>query len=245
MTPLVEGILAKLQSGEALTTEAYELVHCQIYGQPVTFCLDREHDPIQRNHRLGQFYEAKELEDLRAYVRPGDVVADIGSNIGNHSLYFAMFLAASRVIPIEPNPQALKILISNVVLNRLTNVIDLSKLGVGASDTRLGGYAVEQRKRNIGAARMIPGEGDIETYPGDELLADIKPDFIKIDVEGMELRVLDGLAKTISNHRPTLFVEVDNQHEEAFLIWADNVKYRLEKTWQRYKGNKNHLLLPT
>ena len=245
MTPEVRKVLAALDSGEALVTDPVELVHCRINDRPVTFCLDRVHDPIQRHHRRGSFYEARELERLRAFVRPGAVIIDVGANIGNHAMFFAMELEAARVIPIEPNPVAYRLLVSNVVLNRLRGVIDLNFLGVGLSDLRGDDFGIENRDRNIGAARMLPGEGSVQAYPGDALFECIVPDLIKIDVEGMEMKALAGLERTIAANRPVLFVEVDTGNDEAFLQWAEARHYAVSHRWQRYKTNKNYLLTPT
>lgn len=244
MTPEVRDILARLDTGDPWVTAAYEIVHCRINGRQIAFCLDREHDPIQRHHRKGAFYEARELAHLREVVEPGATIIDIGANIGNHTMFFALELNAARVIPIEPNPVAYRLLISNVVLNRLRRVIDLGFLGVGLSDRREDGFGVEDRDRNIGAARMLPGEGSIETHPGDALFANVAPELIKIDVEGMEMQVLAGLERIIARHKPALFVEVDLENDMAFHTWLASQGYGAVQRWQRYKSNRNYLALP-
>lgn len=242
MTPDVRAILTNLDNGKPVVTGQMELVHCNIYDKPVTFCVDFERDPIQRHHRRGKFYEAPELDHLRTVLKPGAVVFDIGANTGNHSLFFAMELAASRVLPIEPNPRVYRLLISNVVVNGLRGVIDLSFLGVGLSDRNEGGFAMEDRAANLGAARMRPGAGDIETCAGDDLFRDIAPDLIKIDIEGMEMRALAGLSRTIRSHHPLLFIEVDVSNDDAFREWVSTEGYDILKTWQRYESNRNYLL---
>ena len=244
MTPEVRKLLASLESGGPLNTGQMELVHCRINDRQVTFCVDMEKDPIQRHHRHGKYYETPELEFLRTIVKPGGIFIDIGANTGNHALFFALELRASRVIPIEPNPLVYRLLISNAAVNGLLDVIDLGFLGVGLSDKQEGGYAMEQRARNIGGARMLPGAGDIETHPGDALFGGLAPDFVKVDVEGMEMQVLRGLETTIATHRPLLFVEVDVGNDAEFHAWRDRNRYDTENVWQRYKANRNYLLTP-
>ena len=175
---------------------------------------------------------------------PGATFIDIGSSIGNHSLYFATFLKAKKVIPIEPNPVAYNLLLANVVLNGLSDVIDLTRVGVGMSDEDKGGFGVEDRERNIGATRMIAGEGEIQVFRGDTLLADEAPTFITIDVEGMEMDVLAGLEATISTHRPNLLVEVDEVNYETFESWFSKRNYEAVKVFQRYRTKRNYLLSP-
>lgn len=244
MIPEVRDILQALDSGAPVMSHPMSVVHANIGDKTVRFCVDMERDPIQRNNRRGNFYEQSDLETVSKLVPQSGEFIDIGANIGNHSLYFAMFMGARRVIPIEPNPKAFRLLIQNVLVNDLLNRFDLSRLGVGLSDRHMGGYAMEPRDRNLGAAKMLEGEGAIEVHRGDALFADTTPDLIKIDVEGMELKVLDGLSGLFQRCRPILLVEVDNDNEKGFLGWVDRNGYDVEAVVQRYKLNKNYILRP-
>ena len=243
MTPFVKRKLNRLALGRVVQGNPVSLVHTKVMGRSVTFCTNMENDPIQRNHRRGTFYELKELKTLMAIFPKGGVFVDIGANIGNHSLFTALFLEPSKVIPFEPNPKAIEVLIENVVVNHLLDVFDLSNLGVGLSDKNSGGYAMEKRNRNLGAAKMLEGQGDLEVYRADDILKDVTPDMIKIDVEGMELAVLDGLSGLLERCKPMLLIEVDNENEEAFMGWVKTSGYKLVNTHQRYKLNKNHILI--
>ncbi len=244
MTPHVNRMLKRLRLGRPINSPNLKMTHTRVDDQQVIFCTDMEHDPIQRNHRRGQFYEEKELSGLKDIFPIGGTFLDIGANVGNHSLFAAMFLKAGRVVPVEPNPLAFKLLFQNTLVNRLTGIIDLSRLGVGLSDREEGGFAMEQRARNLGGARMLSGRGELQVLPGDTLFADESPDLIKIDVEGMEMAVLGGLEATIAKHRPVLLVEVDNENEAAFMAWSESAGYDVADTIQRYRQNKNHLLMP-
>ncbi len=244
MTPEVERILKRLRLGRPVSSRAIELTHARIQDKRVTFCTDMEHDPIQRNHRRGQFYEAKELNGLKEVFPKGGTFVDIGANVGNHGLFAALFLGAARVIPFEPNPLAYRLLVQNVLVNLLDDIFDLSRLGFGLSDTGEGGFAMEKRARNLGGAKMLSGKGKLQVFRGDTLLETETPAMIKIDVEGMEMGVLGGLSKVISTHKPVLLVEVDNENEDAFMAWAKTAGYDVADTVQRYRLNKNHLLLP-
>ncbi len=243
MTPLVTRILKRLRLGRPVESPQVTLVHAQVMDKDVTFCVNMENDPIQRNHRRGGFYEMHELREIAEIFPKGGTFVDIGANVGNHSLFAALFFGAGKVIPFEPNRLAFQLLIENVLVNGLRDKFDLSKLGVGVSDAQQDGFAMEKRNRNLGAAKMLAGKGKLSVYSGDELLEGIKPAMIKIDVEGMELQVLNGLKKVIKAARPIMLVEVDNTNEEAFLAWAKTQKYAVLKTYQRYRLNKNHLLV--
>jgi len=118
------------------TRHSLQLVHTEILGRLVTFCAPDRQDPIVRNNLRGQFYEFAELEKLSRAVPKGSVIVDIGANIGNHSLFFALFLEASKIIPFEPNKEVYDILISNLIVNGVIDQFDFSCLGVGVSNER-------------------------------------------------------------------------------------------------------------
>lgn len=242
MQPQLTRHYKKIKLGRVLQSGPLDLVHTRVLDKPVTFCVDMENDPIQRNHRRGTFYELNELRALMPIFPDGGTFADIGANVGNHSLFAALFLGAKRVIAVEPNRKAYNLLVNNVLVNGLRDVVDLSKLGVGVSDAHSGGFAMENRKRNLGGAKMLEGKGDLEVFRADELLAEESPDFIKIDVEGMELKALSGLHGVLERCRPIIMIEVDNDNEEAFLAWVDAHGYGTLNVHQRYKQNKNHLI---
>lgn len=244
MTPEVTAMIHHLLRGRPLTSPPLTLVHSRIKGHAVTFCTAMENDPIQRKNRLGKFYETTDLYLLDPYFPPGGIYVDIGANIGNHALYFALILGAGRVIPIEPNPLAYRLLFQNVLVNHLLDRFDLSRLGVGVGDRHQDGFGMEERQANLGAASMQPGQGNIAIHRADQLLADITPDFIKIDTEGMELQVLAGLSGLLERCRPNIFIEVANPNEPAFLNWAKDNGYRIELVRPRYRHAKNFLIVP-
>lgn len=232
----------RLRLGRPVVSVKLRLVHTRVLDEPVTFCVNMQNDPVQRNHRRGQFYEMSELSKLRRIFTEGDVFVDVGANVGNHTLFAAKFLKAGKVIPFEPNPRAFSLLIQNVLVNGLADIVDMTKLGVGVSDVKTGGFAMQDRDRNLGGAKMLEGQGDLDVYPLDDLLGEETPDFIKIDVEGMELQVLAGMGDLLKRCRPVMMIEVDNTVEDTFMKWVAENGYGLINTHQRYRLNKNHLI---
>ncbi len=219
-----------------------DVISATIDGRQVLFAVDMENDPIQRNHRRGQFYEGKELRAIRQNFPKGGVFIDIGANVGNHSLFVAHFLRPAAIIPFEPNPRAYRLLEANVHLNGFQDVFDLRHLGFGVGAEEVDGFAMEDRQRNLGGAKMIPGAGDITVKAADDMLAGVAPSFIKIDVEGMELSVLKGLEGIVANHKPVLLVEVDDSNADKFHGWVEAQDYGVMKQFRRYKTNENFLI---
>lgn len=221
-------------------------------GLESRFFTDNEDDLISRYHVQGQFYEIEELEYLRMLIPPRSHILDIGANIGNHSVYFSTHCRAERVIPFEASPRAIALLRMNCKANR-AKTFDLDQLGLAVSDGP-GTVTFEHvQKDNLGSqsftdiapvqAADSAQTNTIRTIAIDSLNLD-KLDFVKIDVEGMEMRVLDGMSDTVRRLRPGLFCEIQEPNRAAFFGWCRDYNYRIERTYQMYRGVFNFSVLP-
>lgn len=210
--------------------------------QVVRFFVSNLGDTIQNRHFNGGFYEPEELRIIETHLKPGGVFLDLGANVGNHAVFVAKFCQPGAVILIEPNPEALQHLRFNLLLNRLD--LDTRHLGLGLSD--LAETAdVTWKPNNLGGARMAAREGGaIQLVTGDSLLADRHIDFMKIDIEGHEIKALNGLERTIAASRPKIFVEVDDENRAPFEAWRQAHDYTTLKTFRRYTINENVLIAP-
>ncbi|WP_374636489.1 FkbM family methyltransferase, partial [Paracoccus sp. (in: a-proteobacteria)] len=133
---------------------------------------------------------------------------------------------------------------ANIVLNRLEHVIVTEHLGLGLSDQPGSGFGMGRHDRNLGATELRAGSGGIAVETGDRLLADETPDFIKLDVEGMEMQVLAGLQATIARTRPLMLVEVTDVNSAAFGQWCLTRGYHLLEEWRVGPRNANYLIEP-
>ena len=194
-----------------------------VAGKKIYFFVNNKNDEIQRHHAEGKFYEDEELAIIKEFFPRGGVFVDVGANVGNHTIYACKFLPLTQAIVIEPNPPAIEILRINMALNGLDRLVDLSHLGKGLYDKRAHAQGL---------------------VPGDELLLDRRVDFIKLDVEGLEMEVLGGLAGTIAKWRPRLFIEVSDNKARAFETWANQHDYVTVRRYRRYSVNENYMLVP-
>lgn len=220
------------------------VVRCEVHGEPVFFTVANPRDEIQRHHLAGGFYEPEELAIIARHFPLGGRFLDIGANVGNHSLYLAKFLRAALVLPVEPNPLATELLLANLHLNGVAGRADLRFLGIGLSDHAAESSAVRAPRRNLGAGRLVEGEGGIRIACGDDLFAGMAFDLVKVDVEGMELQVLAGLEGLVRANRPKLFIEVDGLNDHGFRAWLDLMGYRIADQFRRYERNMNYLAEP-
>jgi FkbM family methyltransferase len=231
-----------IRHGRAVVVPDIDVAVCEIEGRAFSFASDRLEDPVQRQHRNGKFYEEQELSLIKKHLPAQATFVDVGANVGNHSLFVAAFSQPKKIIPFEPNPLAFKLLLANIVMNGFHDLFDLRHIGLGLSDQTASGFAMSDQTRNLGGAKMQPEGGDIQTVRGDDILAEEDPDFVKIDVEGMEMQVLRGLDQTIRRCAPMILLEVDKSNYGAFNAWVQEYDYEVLEEIQRYRMNKNFLL---
>ena len=238
-------LVRRAQSGDSfMTPVGTQVVRAQIDGQGVFFCVRNPDDRIQRKHSRGKFYEPEELALIAAHFPKGGVFCDVGANVGNHSLYALLFLEAAQAVVFEPNPDAYTLLLANLALNRVADRADLSHLGCGLSDMAAEGMVLDLRDNNLGATRLVVGNGGIPVRTGDAMLAGRRVDFIKMDVEGMEMQALRGLEATIDACKPAIFLELEHTNRPDFLEWIAARGYRLAHEGRRFRMNQNLLILP-
>lgn len=144
---------------------------------------------------------------LDGLLPEGGVFVDVGAHIGRWSLRLAG--KASRVVAVEPNPATAAVLRAHVELNGIDNLIDIDVVEVAAwdSETRLS-LSDPNGKVTGGSTRVLEdGDGTVRACPLDDVLGDITPDLIKLDVEGADLHALRGMRGTLARAKPTLFIE--------------------------------------
>jgi FkbM family methyltransferase len=220
------------------------LVEAKIAGETIRFFVNNPEDFIQRHHDRGEFYEEIELNMMAQHMTSETRYLDIGANIGNHILWLSKYVGLKNAVAIEPNPRAIAILEMNLRINDLIDAVDLSCIGYGLSD-RPGTATVRVHDNNLGGARLFPSAGDgLPVTTGDELLGDRDFDFIKIDVESMEVQCLNGLSALIARCRPTMFIEVDNENAPAFDAWLAENNYSIIERRRVYEENENFLIKP-
>ena len=219
-----------------------EVVTASIEGQPIQFFVVNEADVIQRDHKLGRFYEESGLKLISDHYK-GGVFVDIGANIGNHAIFAGRMLKAPKIIAIEPNPEAYTILNINLALNDLARIT--THHAVGLSDAP--GWATCHTPVNNLGGTSLNVSSDTGKFPivvGDELLDHEQVGFIKIDTEGMEIAVLRGLARTVQRTRPPIFVEVDDENLPEFNRLLDDWNYGVRARYRQYGRYENFLIEP-
>lgn len=184
--------------------------------------------------RYGEYSEL-ELQFLLRAVRRGDVVIEIGANIGAHTVPFAERVGeAGRVLAFEPQRIVFQSLCANLALNSITNTFCFNcalsdhdgELSVPCADySRQGDFG--------GISMQEPGRGEtVPAYRLDTVCTLPRIRLVKIDVEGMEAEVIRGAEQIIRTHKPILYVENDRVDRSAALIeLIDSLGYTMY--WHR------------
>jgi FkbM family methyltransferase len=163
-------------------------------------------DPVISGALVFGVYENAELDFVRQVVKPGMTVLDIGANIGVYTAVCGKAVgAAGRVISVEPDPENLIYLRRTIQANGLGDVLVVP----GAASDYDGTASLFTSSENRGDNRMYANEMSDGATPVpvvhlDRLLREIgvnELDFIKIDVQGYESAVLNGLIHVIRQSR--------------------------------------------
>ena len=247
--PAVRRALGRV--GRFITPRGSRVMLSHRYDRPVQFLIDNPGDAIHAAQTKGRFYEEGQLREMARHMPKGGVFLDVGANIGNHSAFMLLFGGAARAIPVEPNPPAIRLLLGMAILNGLLPRIGLGGLGYGLGAAETGDLALHWPKGNLGWTRLRPAEeaeagadDAVQVLAGDDLVGAGPVDFIKMDVEGMEIEALDGLQATIARCRPPIFIEVDRQNRDAFFERVKAFDYVIAQEFEEHRVNQNFLLRP-
>lgn len=171
--------------------------------------------------------EAAVEEALLGLLRPGDVVYDVGANVGWYSLLAARAVGpAGSVVAFEPSLENALLAQQNAAVNGFENVTV-----VPAALTDHDGWMTFLTRGSLEGRLDLqegPGadRGDERHGSGQELLVPVAsldswlslvdrpaPTLVKIDVEGAEVGVLRGMRRTLAEARPTIIVELHGTRE--------------------------------
>jgi FkbM family methyltransferase len=171
---------------------------------------------------IRQYFEDAELAACERLATPGSTVIDVGANVGIFTMTLARLVGETgTVIAVDPLPRNCVRLRAHAQMNRHANV-RIVELAVGekAGSVRLNS-AIDPAFVSIypdSTAASGSADIEVEVRPLDDIWQSMgRPEvsFMKVDVEGSELGVLDGGKELLSAHRPTMLIEVADQERMA------------------------------
>lgn len=196
----------------------------------------------QRMYFYGEHDERYEINNLVKILRPGDNCWDIGGNIGFYTCLFAALAGnQGRVVTFEPISATGEFLGENVRLNGFRNVT-LKRVALGEAPGRQQVF-LDLPDEAQGTVSLNTTAGAysemIEVETIDNLAASLPaPDFIKIDVEGYQMKVLMGGDKFFSSHSPMIMAELRDKDRT---LMNDTQVFLRSRGYQIYEFRKRSL----
>lgn len=188
--------------------------------------------------RLGLMRKAyPELYYLKHLVNPGDVVIDIGANVGYYSVMLSQRCGLSgKVYSVEPVPLFAGIFSSNMQRFALPNY-ELLPFALGSSEQEITMTTpVVNGVFRHGLTHIASADEATNAYQykvkmkiPDQLFSNLsRLDFVKCDVEGYEAILLPSFIKTISKFKPTLQIEIGtSENRDAILELLQPIGYKI------------------
>jgi len=182
---------------------------------------------------LFNVHEPLTTKILKTNLKTGMVCLDIGSNIGYYTLLESKIVGdQGNVIAIEPSPINFRYLQKNLQLQNTKNV-EAYNFAAGNSDGKIRFFISNKsnRSRTIAPSEVVSTSKNENIIEVPVKRLDIfleekglnKLDFLRMDVEGFELNVYEGIRKTVRKFKPIIQIEVHKK-----FLGYENTKKILE-----------------
>lgn len=234
---IAKNISASLKKGLEDTSYKFRLVRQAVWVKPYSFKI------YSANPRKMSLDGETLLNYVISHVRGGDVVYDVGANIGLYSLSIAQHEPSAKVFAFEPNPETFLKLKANLKLNKgFSSNIKPMQLALGSTNRTDVFLLSSQHQRSSlyeynatwGSAKIRKRVG-VEVKTIDSLVEEGQippPQHLKIDAEGAEHLIIQGALYTLAKYSPLVYVEShgtgDGQSTDTKIRGAlEPLRYRL------------------
>lgn len=177
--------------------------------------------------------ESDIIDRLREVKRPDDVIWDVGANIGIIACHLLKGLTSGQIVAFEPIPKNAERLRKNLELNTLEDRYHIQQLCLGDEETSIQFPIFDERVGAGGQSQISEGDPlrtiKVNQKTGDALIqsgAVLQPNIVKIDVEGAEWSVLQGMQSVLPSIR-FLAIEV---HPERLSVSTELIHRTLRNT---------------
>jgi len=182
------------------------------------------------------------LDFRRRYFNDGVFAIDCGANIGVHSIEWAKHMTGwGSVLAIEPQERIYYALAGNIVINNCFNAIALNAAVSDAQGvlkiprldylvpTSFGSLELRPTSNPEYIGQAVDYDGSLATVQAISIdsLNVSRIDFIKIDVEGMEMAVLAGAVEAVRQHRPVMLIESLKTGAQTLKQWLEQREYAI------------------
>lgn len=155
-------------------------------------------------------------------VQPGWTAIDVGSNYGYYSVLLAELVGADgRLIAFEPNPQPAWATAFALEVNGFAGRSEFHQLALSSSAGTCAFFVPDNQPKNGHLVFGTPPESGGASFEVPIATLDSKcasldrVDFIKIDAEGAESSIFEGMQETIARHNPLIVLEFNSNRGDA------------------------------
>lgn len=226
----------------AARTYGYEIVQFDLAGDGKV-----EYARWLHPREAGRTISQGEINELRKFLKPGDVAIDVGAHTGDSTIPMALAVGSDGlVLALEPNPYVFPVLEKNSRLNvSKTNIVPLMFAATPSDGELVFEYADPgfcNGGRHDGISRWRHGHAFALTVPGRNLENYLRAEhsdivghirYIKIDAEGFDFGILKSISGLIREARPFLRAEVFSRMprpaREAMIGFLENLGYSVHR----------------
>jgi len=186
------------------------------YKTPDGLLMELDIDDYFENNILWGYYESKVKQLIKSTLREGETFIDIGANIGFFSILGAKLVGDSgQVFSFEPNPDCVEIINRNKKLNSYEN-LKIVKKAISNSSKKQDFFISKQHAlstlKEDSALMELERTIEVEITSLDREIKNLEISedsisLIKIDVEGHELFVFQGMKELLSSTKPKIIFE--------------------------------------
>ena len=199
---------------------------------------------------LGEYEDPETMKFFLAWLKPGSVYYDIGSNIGFHALTANRVINTGKIYAFEPMPAVRAIFEKHISLNSkliISNSIKIFPIAISNKEKQVefsndithrdGNTYIKESYIFAGTENKIT----VQCQSIDGLMQQgyDKPDIIKIDVEGAEYDVLTGAENTLQLYQPNILLATHDCHlpgvQEKCVHFLEQLGYQLQHTGKHNK----------
>lgn len=201
-------------------------------------------DLVGQNVQATGQYEGDFLTLVAQLLGEQDVVLDLGANIGTHSVFFSRI--AKRVLAFEPHPATALVHQANMLIAGANNVETFAHAVSSTSEAKLLYLSQPdalhvptiEAPRDDSMRSIVVHSVVIDDFVLPRLAKGERVTLVKMDVEGHEPAVLDGMSQLIDQHRPVIIFEAlnDEKYAECAVRVRDHcyrVLIGMQRSWDR------------
>ncbi len=189
-------------------------------------------DSIDREIYFTNRYEEEQIKILIDSIKKYEIThfLDVGANIGIYALIIAKNFPNIKIDAFEPHKGAFERMEANIHQNGFSQIIQSHNLALSSENKN--GYLQASKRfgtyQSGGASISPEGEMKISQVRGDDLIKDVDSIIaIKIDVEGFELSVLQGIENLIKNNKIFLQIEIFDEKLSETSKFLEDFNFKL------------------